>query len=79
MLPLTRAWDDGDEARPAREAGSYFKHNSPLRQDLYLDAPRGERRLVRPPSSTSLAAKAAAAPVGQMVNAGSRAFSGGNG
>ncbi|WP_187276947.1 hypothetical protein [Phyllobacterium endophyticum] len=44
MLPLTRAWDDGDEARPAREAGSYFKHNSPLRQDLYLDAPRGERR-----------------------------------
>ena len=31
------------EPTPAREAGPFFKLNSPLKQDLYLDAPRGER------------------------------------
>ncbi|MGZ2426611.1 dioxygenase family protein [Rhizobium laguerreae] len=42
-LPLTRACADGDEPTPAREAGPFFKPNSPLKQDLYLEAPRGER------------------------------------
>ncbi|APO76938.1 intradiol ring-cleavage dioxygenase protein (plasmid) [Rhizobium etli 8C-3] len=43
LLPLTRACADGDEPTPAREAGPFFKPNSPLKQDLYLEAPRGER------------------------------------
>jgi len=43
LLPLTRACADGDEPTRAREAGPFFKPNSPLKQDLYLDAPRGER------------------------------------
>lgn len=43
VLSLTRACADGVEPTPTREAGPYFKPNSPLKQDLYLDAPRGER------------------------------------
>ena len=42
-LPLTRACADGDEPTPAREAGPFFKPNSPLKRDLHLEAPRGER------------------------------------
>ncbi|KFC62017.1 Intradiol ring-cleavage dioxygenase [Devosia sp. LC5] len=43
VLPLTRACTDGDEATLAREAGPFFKPNSPLKQDLYPDAPRAAR------------------------------------
>jgi hypothetical protein len=43
LLPLTRACADRDEPTPAREAGPFFKPNSPLKQDLYPDAPRSER------------------------------------
>ena len=43
LLSLTRACADGDEPTPAREAGPFFKPNSPLKHDLYLDAPGGER------------------------------------
>jgi protocatechuate 3,4-dioxygenase beta subunit len=43
LLPLTRICADGDEPTPAREAGPFFKPNSPLKQDLYPDAPHGER------------------------------------
>ncbi len=42
-LPLTRACADGEEPTPTREAGPFFKPNSPLKRDLYPDAPRGER------------------------------------
>ncbi|MGV0908589.1 dioxygenase family protein [Martelella sp. FOR1707] len=42
-LPLTRACDDGDERTLEREAGPFFKPNSPLNRDLYPDAPGGER------------------------------------
>lgn len=43
VLPLTRACADADELTLAREAGPFFKPNSPLKRDLYPDAPRGER------------------------------------
>ncbi|OED00731.1 intradiol ring-cleavage dioxygenase [Rhizobium sp. YK2] len=42
-LPLTPACDDGDEPTLEREAGPFFKPNSPLKRDLYPDSPRGER------------------------------------
>ncbi len=42
-LPLTPACDDGDEPTLEREAGPFFRPNSPLNRDLYPDAPGGER------------------------------------
>ncbi|MES5048233.1 intradiol ring-cleavage dioxygenase [Rhizobium nepotum] len=42
-LPLTLACDDGDELTLEREAGPFFKPNSPLNRDLYPDSPSGER------------------------------------
>src|SRR5690606_18479266 len=42
-LPLTRACADEDEPTLAREAGPFFKPNSPSKRDLYLEAPRGGR------------------------------------
>ncbi|WP_117196043.1 dioxygenase family protein [Rhizobium terrae] len=42
-LPLTPACDDGDEPTLEREAGPFFKPNSPLNRDLYPDSPGGER------------------------------------
>ncbi|MBX4957530.1 intradiol ring-cleavage dioxygenase [Rhizobium lentis] len=42
-LPLTLACDDGDHPTPEREAGPFFRPNSPLNRDLYPDAPGGER------------------------------------
>ncbi|MDK4713576.1 hypothetical protein [Rhizobium sp. CNPSo 4039] len=42
-LPLTPACDDGDEVTLEREAGPFFRPNSPLNRDLYPDAPGGER------------------------------------
>lgn len=42
-LPLTPACDDGDEPTLEREAGPFFRPNSPLNWDLYPDAPGGER------------------------------------
>jgi protocatechuate 3,4-dioxygenase beta subunit len=43
QLPLTLACDDGDELTLEREAGPFFRPNSPLERDLYPDAPGGER------------------------------------
>lgn len=42
-LPLTLACDDGDELTLEREAGPFFRPNSPLNRDLYPDAAGGER------------------------------------
>ncbi|MGR9178905.1 dioxygenase family protein (plasmid) [Rhizobium leguminosarum] len=42
-LPLTPACDDEDELTLEREAGPFFKPNSPVNRDLYPDAPEGER------------------------------------
>ena len=42
-LPLTLSCDDGDELTLEREAGPFFRPNSPLERDLYPDAPGGER------------------------------------
>lgn len=42
-LALTLACDDGDELTLEREAGPFFRPNSPLNRDLYPDAPDGER------------------------------------
>ncbi|SFB56048.1 Dioxygenase [Rhizobium sp. NFR07] len=42
-LPLTPACDDGDDPTLEREAGPFFKPNSPLKRDLYPDSPHGER------------------------------------
>ncbi|WP_368517973.1 intradiol ring-cleavage dioxygenase [Rhizobium sp.] len=42
-LPLTPACDDGDEPTLEREAGPFFKPNSPLKRDLYPVSPHGER------------------------------------
>ena len=39
MLPLPHACVDEDEPTPAREASRSVKPNSPLKQDLDLDAP----------------------------------------
>ncbi|WP_430469578.1 intradiol ring-cleavage dioxygenase [Thalassospira lucentensis] len=43
LMPLTRACSDGDEPTLPREAGPFFKPNSPLKRDLYVDAPQAER------------------------------------
>jgi len=42
-LPLTPACDDEEELTIEREAGPFFRPNSPLERDLYPDAPNGER------------------------------------
>lgn len=42
-LPLTLSCDDGDDLTLEREAGPFFRPNSPLERDLYSDAPGGER------------------------------------
>jgi len=42
-LPLTLACDDRDELTLEREAGPFFRPNSPLNRDLYPDVPAGER------------------------------------
>jgi protocatechuate 3,4-dioxygenase beta subunit len=42
-LPLTPACDNEDELTLEREAGPFFKPNSPVNRDLYPDAPGGER------------------------------------
>ncbi|NNU52525.1 intradiol ring-cleavage dioxygenase [Rhizobium indigoferae] len=42
-LPLTPTCDEGDELTLEREAGPFFRPNSPLNRDLYSDAPGGER------------------------------------
>ncbi|MBY5377336.1 intradiol ring-cleavage dioxygenase [Rhizobium leguminosarum] len=42
-LPLTLSCDDGDEPTLEREAGPFFRPNSPLNRDLYPDSPGGER------------------------------------
>lgn len=42
-LPLTIACDDGDELTIEREAGPFFRPNSPLERDLYPGSPGGER------------------------------------
>lgn len=45
-LPLTPACDDGDSLTLEREAGPFFKPNSPNSRDLFPDAPGGERMTV---------------------------------
>ncbi|CCV11350.1 intradiol ring-cleavage dioxygenase [Mesorhizobium sp. STM 4661] len=42
-LPLTQACDDGDGLTLEREAGPFFKPNTPLNRDLYPGSPDGER------------------------------------
>lgn len=42
-LPLTPACNDENELTLEREAGPFFRPNSPLERDLYPDAPNGER------------------------------------
>lgn len=42
-LPLTPSCDDGDDLTLEREAGPFFRPNSPLERDLYPEAPGGER------------------------------------
>ncbi|RWE90552.1 MAG: intradiol ring-cleavage dioxygenase [Mesorhizobium sp.] len=42
-LPLTLSYDDGDDLTIEREAGPFFRPNSPLERDLYPGAPGGER------------------------------------
>ncbi|MDQ0996296.1 protocatechuate 3,4-dioxygenase beta subunit [Phyllobacterium ifriqiyense] len=42
-LPLTRACDDGDGLTLEREAGPFFKPNTPLNRDLFPGSPGGER------------------------------------
>jgi protocatechuate 3,4-dioxygenase beta subunit len=42
-LPLTPACDDAAELTPEREAGPFYRPNSPLERDLYPVAPGGER------------------------------------
>ncbi|NKN37320.1 intradiol ring-cleavage dioxygenase [Agrobacterium sp. a22-2] len=43
QLALTPSCDDGDELTLEREAGPFFKPNSPLNRDLHPDASDGER------------------------------------
>ncbi|MBU1314405.1 MAG: intradiol ring-cleavage dioxygenase [Alphaproteobacteria bacterium] len=43
QLALTRSCDDGDGPTLQREAGPYFKPDSPLDRDLYPGSPGGER------------------------------------
>ena len=42
-LPLTPSCDLGETLTFEREAGPFFRPNSPLERDLYADAPGGER------------------------------------
>lgn len=42
-LPLTLACEDEDDLTLEREAGPFFRPNSPLNRDLYPAAPEGER------------------------------------
>lgn len=42
-MPLTPACIDADDLTPAREAGPFFKPNSPPVRDLYSGSPDGER------------------------------------
>lgn len=42
-LPTTLSCNDGDDLTLEREAGPFFRPNSPLERDLYPDAPGGER------------------------------------
>jgi protocatechuate 3,4-dioxygenase beta subunit len=42
-LNLTPDCHDGDEHTVAQTEGPYFKPNAPLKRDLAVDAPRGER------------------------------------
>lgn len=42
-LPLTLSCDDGDNLTLEREAGPFFRPNSPLERDLYPDASGGAR------------------------------------
>ncbi|MGL4234746.1 dioxygenase family protein [Tabrizicola sp.] len=43
VLPLTRACMDGDEPTLSRGAGPFYRPDSPLKHDLYLDAPQAPR------------------------------------
>lgn len=42
-LPLTLACEDEDDLTLEREAGPFFRPNSPLNRDLYPAVPEGER------------------------------------
>ncbi|TWB08737.1 dioxygenase-like protein [Rhizobium sp. ERR 1071] len=42
-LPLTPSCHAGEDLTLEREAGPFFRPNSPLERDLYPDAPGGER------------------------------------
>jgi protocatechuate 3,4-dioxygenase beta subunit len=45
-LNLTPDCHDGDEHTVAQTEGPYFKPNAPLKRDLAVDAPRGERMTI---------------------------------
>jgi len=45
-LDLTPACRDGDEQTVVQTEGPYFKPNAPLKRDLAVDAPRGERIII---------------------------------
>jgi protocatechuate 3,4-dioxygenase beta subunit len=45
-LDLTPDCRDGDEHTVAQTEGPYFKPNAPLKRDLAVDAPRGERIII---------------------------------
>ena len=45
-LDLTPDCRDGDEHTVAQTEGPYFKPNAPLKRDLAIDAPRGERMTI---------------------------------
>ena len=45
-LDLTPDCHDGDEHTVAQTEGPYFKPNAPLKRDLAVDAPRGERMTI---------------------------------
>lgn len=42
-LPLTRACDADQKPTMEKDAGPFFRPNSPLKQDLFPDSPGGER------------------------------------
>jgi protocatechuate 3,4-dioxygenase beta subunit len=43
LVPLTLSCDDDHDLTLEREAGPFFRPNSPNERDLYRDAPSGER------------------------------------
>jgi len=45
-LDLTPDCRDGDEQTAVQTEGPYFKPNAPLKRDLAVDAPRGERIII---------------------------------